>query len=362
MERATIAIYEDRGEKWADSVTATNRDLAEKFGSQVVEGSPRIDVGCGAGRYSGSLGTPCIGLDASRKMLELCRQAAPDTLLVRADLEALPFAQQSLAGAWAHMSYLHLPRNRVPAALADLQRSLQVDSPVHVQVMHGEFEGTNLPDDRIGGRFFAGWSEEQLTDVLVGAGFDVVSTRVESAGFGKHGAVRAQARRVRTLPDTVGPGMRVLICGLNPSVYSADAGVGFARLGNRFWPAAIAAGLVTEARNTRQALSRHGVGMTDMVKRATPNASQLTADEYRIGAERVERLVRWLAPRAVCFVGLAGWRVAVDKKAVAGVQDQTFGGRPAYVMPSTSGINASSRLEDLTDHIKRAMQLAERSK
>jgi double-stranded uracil-DNA glycosylase len=361
VERETIAIYEDRGDKWAKGVTATNRDLAEKFGSEVAAGCPRIDVGCGAGRYSGSIGKPCIALDAARKMLDLCQKAEPAALLVQADLEALPFARGSLGGAWAHMSYLHVPRKRVPAALADLQRSLQVGSPVHVQVMHGDFEGTNLPDDRIGGRFFAGWNEEQLADVLVGAGFDVLSTDVESEGFGKSGAVRARARRARTLPDTVGAGMRLLMCGLNPSVYSADAGIGFARRGNRFWPAAIAAGLVTEARNSTQALFAHGVGMTDMVKRATPNAAGLDVSEYHPGAERVKRLVEWLEPLAVCFVGLAGWRATVDKKAVAGVQDQTFGGRPAYVMPSTSGINANSRLEDLTDHIKKAMQLADES-
>ena len=63
--------------------------------------------------------------------------------------------------------------------------------------------------------------------------------------------------------------MRLLVCGLNPSIYSADAGVGYARPGNRFWPAAIAAGLVTEDRDPRHALSHHGVGITDLVKRAT---------------------------------------------------------------------------------------------
>jgi TDG/mug DNA glycosylase family protein len=50
--------------------------------------------------------------------------------------------------------------------------------------------------------------------------------------------IRVSARRARTLPDTVGPGMRLLVCGLNPSLFAADAGVGYARPGNRFWPAA----------------------------------------------------------------------------------------------------------------------------
>jgi TDG/mug DNA glycosylase family protein len=98
--------------------------------------------------------------------------------------------------------------------------------------------------------------------------------------------------------------------------------------------------------------------MTDMVKRATPNAAELSGDEYRSGSERLERLVEWLQPAAVCFVGLAGWRSAVDRKATAGIQERPFGGRPAYVMPSTSGINANSTLEDLTNHMRDALSLA----
>jgi len=154
---------------------------------------------------------------------------------------------------------------------------------------------------------------------------------------------------------------RILVCGLNPSVYSADAGIGFARPGNRFWAAALAAGIVTVDRDTRAALTGRGVGMTDLVKRATPRADELTRDEYRDGLARVERLVQWLQPGAVCFVGLAGWRAAVDRKAVAGVQPDGIGGRPAYVMPSTSGLNAHSRLDDLADHLRAAAALADRA-
>jgi TDG/mug DNA glycosylase family protein len=361
MERSTVAIYDDRGEKWAESASDPERkDDAEEFGAEVRSGSIRLDVGCGAGRYTPFLGGPCIGLDASRKMLGLARAAAPEAVLVQADMEALPFAHKSAFGAWANMSYLHVPKKDLPAALADLQRSLQVGSPFDIQVLEGQYEGNVLPQDRLGGRFFASWESDHLIDVLKGAGFDVDSTEVLLQPRGDS-FLQARTHRARTLPDTVGPEMSLLVCGLNPSVYSADAGIGFARPGNRFWPAALASGLVTKDRDTRRALSIDRVGMTDLIKRATPNASELSRDEYRGGASRVERLVEWLKPGAVCFVGLAGWRAAIDPKAVAGIQDKTFGGRPAYVMPSTSGLNANSRLEDLTEHLREAKRLASRT-
>jgi TDG/mug DNA glycosylase family protein len=94
--------------------------------------------------------------------------------------------------------------------------------------------------------------------------------------------------------------------------------------------------------------------MTDLVKRATPRADQLTPDEFRAGAARIERLVAWLEPRAVCFVGLSGYRVAVDRKAESGWQPEPFGGRPAYVMPNTSGINAHATPTDLAAHLHAA--------
>src|SRR5690606_26852008 len=104
------------------------------------------------------------------------------------------------------------------------------------------------------------------------------------------------------------------------------------------------------------------MGMTDLVKRATATAAELTAGEYRFGLARVERLVRWLRPRAVCFVGLAGWRAAVDRRATAGVQPVEVGGVPVYVMPSTSGLNARTPLAELTDHLRAAARLADRAR
>jgi len=213
---------------------------------------------------------------------------------------------------------------------------------LHRATAPGERVAVSAPGDR--------WAAERLSDLLVGGGF--VPGRVRRADDG----LRVSATRQCSLPDTVAPGMRLLVCGLNPSVYAAEAGVGFARPGNRYWPAALAAGIVARDRDPDDALRAHGIGMTDVVKRATPRADALHADEYRDGLARLDRLVTWLRPGAICFVGLAGWRVA-HPKARAGVQDGTLGGRPVYVMPSTSGLNARVPLSELTAHLRAAYAL-----
>lgn len=234
---------------------------------------------------------------------------------------------------------------------------MAVGAPLAIQLLEGNYEGDAMPGDGVGGRFFAGWRAEQLDDVVTGAGFTIEPGSITV----DDDEIRLRAVRARTLGDTVGAGMRMLVCGINPAIFSADAGVGYARPGNRFWPAALAAGVVGKDRDPLDALVGHGVGMTDFAKRATRTAAEVTTAEFRQGHARVERLVEWLRPGAVCFVGLAGWRAAVDSKAVPGLQPGGIGGRPAYVMPSTSGLNARTSLDELTGHLRAAWEAAGRS-
>lgn len=180
------------------------------------------------------------------------------------------------------------------------------------------------------------YDNTRWSDVVCGAGFSPTG------------------ERLWTLADSVSYRMRMLICGLNPSPASADSGVAFARPGNRFWPAMLESGLATVDRDPLALLRNHGVGMTDIVKRTTRRADELSDAEFKEGLNRVARLAAWLAPESICFIGLAGWRSAVDKRASAGWQERDLGGRPVYLMPSTSGLNASSQLPDLTEHLRLA--------
>jgi double-stranded uracil-DNA glycosylase len=357
VERDTVTVYEKRATEWRDRRPARFVERARALGAAVPNGTPRADLGCGAGLHLPYLGHPVVALDAAFAMVELARAGAPDAWCVQADLEHLPFRTDSLGGAWARASYLHIRRDRLPWALMQLHRASRVGAPVALTFRHGAEEGCDASDD-FPGRFFADWDAAALADVVTGAGFVVEECALEAEG---REWIQVRATRARTLPDYVAPGLRLLICGLNPSVYAADAGVGFARPGNRFWPAALAAGIVARDRDPVHALVHHGVGMTDLVKRATPGAATLRRAEYRDGARRVEGLVRWLRPRVVCFVGLAGWRAAIDPAAVSGVQRHGFGEAPAYVMPNTSGANAHASFDDFVDHLRAVRRLADRT-
>ncbi len=269
------------------------------------------------------------------------RSAGPVVSLDAEGISDSSVSPGSLGGAVVGAAYLQLPPVALPMALAGLHRVLGDDAPAFVR---------------------ATGTEEHLHDVCHGAGFAIEPADADPPTPGQPTGgperVALRLRRSATLADSVGADMRLLLCGLNPSPASVEAGVGFARPGNRFWPAAHAAGLATKDRDPRHALLIDGLGMTDLVKRPTRTAAELTTEEYRAGLHRVQRLVEWLQPGVVCFIGLAGWRAAVDRKATAGPQPEPLGPAPVYLMPSTSGLNAHSQLPDLTAHLRAAADLA----
>lgn len=346
----SVSVYEACSQEWMSRRRCRYVDRLEQFGDRVTgepAAGPVADLGCGPGWYVGGLPQPVIALDASRSMLVNVENA----MRVVGDLRALPLRSRCLRAAWASRSYIHLARSEIPLALADLHRALSPGAAVELHLFEGDTEWDENPGDDLPGRRFSRWPVPWLRDVLVGAGFDVESIEQRDR------ALLVAARRLQTLADTVAPGMRMIVCGLNPSIYAADVGVGFARGSNRFWPAATAAGLVSRDRDPRHALLAHGVGMTDLVKRPTRRAEELTTAEYTEGLARLDRLAERLEPRVVCFVGLAGWRAAVDRRATPGPQSRRIGGRPAYLMPSTSGLNARTSLGELTAHLRAAAAL-----
>jgi TDG/mug DNA glycosylase family protein len=349
VDRATVAVYENGADVYLARGGVRSHVAAEAFAARVPSGVLRADLGCGPGHEGPHLGEPLVSLDAARAML-----VQAGGFRVQADLADLPLRDACLHGAWARRSYQHLPHEALPAALADLHRVTAVGAPIELTLFAGEGTGHTDADDDLPGRLFARWDGPRITDVLVGAGFDVLEVDVGTEPDWPHLIVRA--RRARSLADHVGPGMRLLLCGLNPSLYAADLGVNFARPGNRFWPAMLEAGLATVDRDPRRLLRDHHIGMTDLVKRASVAADELTREEYAAGVARLERLCAWLRPGALYLVGYAGWRAAVDRKATPGWQPEPLGGVPVYLGPSTSGLNGSTQLPGHVAHLRAALE------
>jgi double-stranded uracil-DNA glycosylase len=153
-----------------------------------------------------------------------------------------------------------------------------------------------------------------------------------------------------TLPDVIGPGLKVLFCGINPSLYSAAIGHHFGRPGNRFWPALHAGGFTLRLLSPHEdsTLTALGLGLTNLVARATAAADELTRDELLAGAIILEQKVQQHRPSHVAFLGVGAYRAAFARpKAALGLQGETLGSAILWVLPNPSGLNAHYQLADL---------------
>ncbi|GEE01006.1 mismatch-specific DNA-glycosylase [Gordonia spumicola] len=160
----------------------------------------------------------------------------------------------------------------------------------------------------------------------------------------------------RTVPDLIGSDCRLLISGINPGLWTAATGAHFARPGNRFYPALYAAGIVDHVIDASEgigdddarALTDAGIGITNVVGRATAKASSLTREELEEGGRALIATVERVRPRVLAVLGITAYRTAFgDRRASAGEQQRTIAGARVWVLPNPSGLNAHETVDSL---------------
>lgn len=181
---------------------------------------------------------------------------------------------------------------------------------------------------------------------------------VATRSTGQMGFTRAELESYRdaVIPDLVGPDCRLLFVGINPGLWTAATGAHFARPGNRFYPALARAGIVDRVidaskgyrEEDRQLLLDSGIGITNLVRRATARADELTPEELQSGGERLVETVAAVSPKVIAIAGITAYRSAFgERKAVSGRQERTIAGVPVWVVPNPSGLNAHADVDSL---------------
>ena len=135
----------------------------------------------------------------------------------------------------------------------------------------------------------------------------------------------------------------MLLVGINPSLYSGWTATHFARPGNRLWRTLHEAGFTDRVLHPSEtdAIAAAGLGITNLVARATARADELSDDELRDGVAPLRRLVRRVRPVYVAFLGISTYRVAFARpKAAVGEQPERFEDAGVWVLPNPSGLNA----------------------
>lgn len=165
-----------------------------------------------------------------------------------------------------------------------------------------------------------------------------------------------ESYRGRSVDDLMPAHPKLVFVGINPGLWTAATGTHFAHPGNRFYPALAAAGVIPRVPDfaagltdaDRRMFLDAGIGISNLVHRATARADELDRAELREGAARlVDDVARW-HPKVVAVVGLTAYRQGFDRpKARAGRQDEMLGGAELWVVPNPSGLNAHATVADL---------------
>ncbi|WP_141014422.1 mismatch-specific DNA-glycosylase [Nocardioides sambongensis] len=158
------------------------------------------------------------------------------------------------------------------------------------------------------------------------------------------------------LPNRPGQRLRLLFVGINPGLWTAATGTHFAHPGNRFYPALLAGGVITTPIDPadgmddaqRDLLRERGIGITNIVHRATAKASELDAEELRAGGAALTALVERERPGVVAVAGITAYRTAFGRRtATPGRQPEPLGGSELWVVPNPSGLNAHETVASL---------------
>ncbi|HEX6149270.1 mismatch-specific DNA-glycosylase [Nocardioides sp.] len=165
-----------------------------------------------------------------------------------------------------------------------------------------------------------------------------------------------ESYRGAEVPDLLGPDVRLLFVGINPGLWTAATQTHFAHPVNRFYPALLRAGILLEpidaaagmTDDDRAAVLARGIGITNLVRRATARADELTVEELRAGREELVATVERVRPRVVAIAGITAYRSAFGvRRAVLGRQPEALAGAELWVVPNPSGLNAHETIDSL---------------
>src|SRR6202163_418041 len=151
---------------------------------------------------------------------------------------------------------------------------------------------------------------------------------------------------MRTLPDYLRKGMKMILIGANPGDRSARVGHYYAGRGNQFWPMMYESGVIPEPlgyEDDRRVLE-FGIGMTDLGKRSTRGVEEIERQDFSEGRVLLAQKLEDLRPRVIAFNGKMVYEKFTGRACKLGLQKELLYGACVFVLPSTSAQNAGTSL------------------
>ena len=159
----------------------------------------------------------------------------------------------------------------------------------------------------------------------------------------------------KVLLDVIKKNLKVLFCGINPSLYSSFTGYHFARPGNRFWKTLYYSGFTKNilTPDKQEILLKSGIGITNLVSRASAKADEIKRTEFIEGKEFLQNKILLYKPSYLTILGIGAYKIAFNtNNSKIGLQQETIGTTKIWVLPNPSGLNAGYPIEKLVEVFK----------
>jgi len=167
---------------------------------------------------------------------------------------------------------------------------------------------------------------------------------------------------MKTLPDYLRKGMKLVIVGCNPSESSVPTGHYYSGRNNVFWPTLHKSNVIPEPLEygDDRRIIEFGIGLTDLVKRPTHGVEELTREDFAEGRIVLSQKLEEFGPRVIAFNGKVVYEQFAQRKCKFGLQKELLYGARVYVLPSSSGANANAQKERL-QHFRKLAQLVRKT-
>src|SRR5271170_246436 len=163
---------------------------------------------------------------------------------------------------------------------------------------------------------------------------------------------------MRTLPDHLRKGMKLVIVGCNPTDSSVRVGHYYAGRDNPFWTILFESGVVPEPFDYHddKRVIEFGIGLTDLVKRPSKTPEELSREDFAEGRIVLSQKLEEFSPRVIAFNGKLTYEQFAQRKCNYGLQKQLLYGAQVFVLPSTVVHNPRGKSERLK-HFRKLAQL-----
>lgn len=174
-----------------------NNKYLRKLVELLKPGATILDIGCGSGvpidKYLIAKGIKVIGIDISKKQIELAKRNVPGATFEVKDMSILRENEYQVDAVLSFYAIFHTPREKHEELFRQINSFLPTGGLILVSMGASDYEG--LEDDFHGTHmWWSHYSPDKNKKIIISAGFEILLDEIDVGGGEKHQIIMARKR------------------------------------------------------------------------------------------------------------------------------------------------------------------------